>query len=240
MKISESLAKEIDKLTWKYVHSHMGSAYLFDSVEDFHSELLCFVLDKMDKFDSNRAKLSTFVYCCCWTKCAWAFRKFKGHGMYKVKSLNDVVVISYDLSGEDVEFSDLVCDPETVLDSNKLDSILLLDELSSHIEPELFAQICGASMQDLVSKFGVSRNTISRRLNTNRDYLRSLRFAIENDKPVPNKTRKKRHDGLTKKKVSKLQSNFGVSERTAYRAIKKFNETGKCNSEEMKCILTED
>lgn len=239
MKISESLAKEIDKLTWKYVNSHMKSVYLFDSIEDFHSELLCFVLGKMNKFDSNRAKLSTFVYCCCWTKCAGVFREFKRHGMCRVESLNDIIA-GHDLSDEDMEFLDLVYNPETELDSNKLDLILLLDELSSHIEPELFDQICGASMKDLVSKFNVSRNTISRRLNTNRDYLRSLRFAIENDKPVPNKTRKKRHDGSTKRKISKLQSNFGVSERTAYRAIKKFNETGKCNSEEMKCILTED
>lgn len=239
MKISESLAKEIDKLTWKYVHSHMRSAYLFDSVEDFHSELLCFVLGEVNKFDSNRAKLSTFVYCCCWTKCALTFRKLKRRGMQKPISLNDLVE-DYDSGDGKVERLDFVSDSKSSLDKDRIDKILFWNSIIPNVGDELMRSVEGHSIKELSKEFRVSHTVISRRLRSNRKKLRELRLKIETGLPTKNIIFNKHRGRPVNNRVKKLMSKFSLSERTAYKAIKKFNETGKCNSEEMKCILTED
>lgn len=239
MEISESLAKDIDKLTWQYVYGHMGSAYLFDSVEDFHSELLCAVLSKIDKFDRSRGKLSTFIYCCCWTRCAIEFRSFKRHGMQKPFSLNNLIA-ERDLDDGDIEHLDWLSDPKSSLDGDSIDSILFWNSIIPNIGEELVGVIKGHSIKELSKEFGVSHSTISKRLRINRNKLQELRLKLDKDLPTKNIDFNKHRGRPINKRVKKLISKFNLSERTAYRIQNKFIKTGECGSEEMKCILTED
>ena len=239
MEISESLTKDIDKLTWQYVAKNMQSAYLFDSVEDFHSELVCYVLSKMDKFDSGRGKLSTFIYCCCWTRCAMEFRHFKNRGMQKPLSLNDTINLQ-DLGYEGIEYLDIVPDPKSSLDKDSIDSILFWNSVLPNIGGELKGLIDGRSLDELSKEFGVSRHAISKRLRVNRDKLQELRLKVDRDLPTKNIIFTRHRGRPVNKRVKKLMSKFNLSERTAYRVQNKFIKTGKCGSEEMKCVLMED
>lgn len=212
----EEAYPHLRRLVSYFIKTHIGYLYLFDSVEDMHSELILRCVKRYPSFDPQRGMLSTYVSVVCTSWCNHVYQVYKRHGGFEqsVASLDEYVNPE-----ETATYVDTVAVPIKDIDKEAEDREVI-SVLNTHMSDSLRRYLNGVSMTDQAKEEGVTRAEMSRRIAKERRLLRRIEAQVR--------------DGTygkftTKTKLAhRIMPLLDVSERTAYRKINRYLTTGRC------------
>ena len=217
--ILDDVIKDIDILIWSYIkRNNKIYGYLFDSLDDMHSECMLICIKRFGWFDETKGALSNYVYMCCRWVCS---------NKYKVwKRRNGKVLVNLDepLNTNGDTFLDLcaanVIDPfeaEEKRDKQK-EARYLLYKLKPFICPELLDHANGLTYRQIAAKEGISGARVGQKITKNKYLLKKMLERLKNGN----------FDKFTYQEAfRKIKLRLGCAERTAYRILNRYVDQGK-------------
>lgn len=173
-------AEDIMKLSLAYAHKHKRAEKLFESFEDYVQELRLFVLEKLDKYDSDKGEFSTFCYLCFVTRVRYQVRHFKK----QLKTVSMEEIIEDDTM---LKIKDVIPDPNCVSEDDILSDIdnkaqvkkfinCLSDETLMHFYFNMnhteIAQLTQRTHQNVSSKISKDLHRVKEMLNSGKLVIR--------------------------------------------------------------------
>lgn len=215
--ILEDAVTDMTKLIWSYVKkNNKAYGYLFDSLEDMHSECMLTCVKRFGWFDETKGSLATFVYMMCRYTCTTRYTVYKRH-----KGFEQSILSLDDLAVDDMPFLETVgvTPPNSAVSHElRVDNKQILDIISRHICPELKEFLDGKKVKDIAKERGTSTQCISNKICKNRMHLRKIAERVK--------------DGTYFKLTylearNKIMLRLGCAERTAYRILNRYVDHGK-------------
>lgn len=206
---------DVVSLVNKYISSHSRYQFLYGTFEDMRSEMLLEVYKKINKYDENRSKLSTFIYSVCYTK----IRRDLQYANRKERWETQVISLDTPIrsDSEILQLRDVIPDEHNF--EGNIQNKEILKKISAEISKETYEYyILGIHMVDIAKELGVTRQEISRRIKAN---VRRLANIYNGDIPA----RK-----VTMKQVHKIMEEYGCSKRTAFRKLAKMRKENENNN----------
>ena len=207
---------DVVSLVNKYISSHSRYQFLYGTFEDMRSEMLLEVYKKINKYDENRSKLSTFIYIVCYTKIRRDLQYTNRKERWETQVISLDTPIRSD--SEILQLRDVIPD-----DNNFEDNIQnkeILKNISAGISKETYEYyILGIPMVDIAKETGVTKQEISRRIKAN---VRRLANIYNGDIQVIK--------GTTMEQVHEIMEKYGCSRRTAFRKLAKMREENENNN----------
>lgn len=207
---------DVVSLVNKYISSHSRYQFLYGTFEDMRSEMLLEVYKKINKYDENRSKLSTFIYIVCYTK----IRRDLEYTNRKERWETQVISLDTPIrsDSEILQLRDVIPDEHNFEDN--IQNKEILKNISAGISKETYEYyILGIPMVDIAKETGVTKQEISRRIKAN---VRRLANIYNGDIQV--------RRGTTMEQVHKIMEEYGCSERTAFRKLAKMRKENENNN----------
>lgn len=217
--ILDDVITDIDKLIWSYIKRNSRIyGYLFDSLEDMHSECMVICIKRFSWFDETKGALSNYVYMCCKYVCSNKFAVYKRHNGFEqsIGSLDEPVN-----PDSDIPLLDMIGYKQSdfaEIHKQKTDNQQILNIITRHICPELKEYLNGKTMRQIGQEHNVSKQCIAKKICRNRRKLRKILERIKDGS----------YYKLTYQEArNKIMLRLGCAERTAYRILNRYVDQGK-------------
>lgn len=207
---------DVVSLVNKYISSHSRYQFLYGTFEDMRSEMLLEVYKKINKYDENRSKLSTFIYIVCYTKIRRDLQYTNRKERWETQVISLDIPIRSD--SEILQLRDVIPDENNFEDN--IQNKEILKKISAGISKETYEYyILGIPMVDIAKETGVTKQEISRRIKAN---VRRLANIYNGDIQV--------RKGTTMEQVHEIMEKYGCSRRTAFRKLAKMRKENENNN----------
>lgn len=206
---------DVVSLVNKYISSHSRYQFLYGTFEDMRSEMLLEVYKKINKYDENRSKLSTFIYIVCYTKIRRDLQYTNRKERWETQVISLDTPIRSD--SEILQLRDVIPDENNFEDN--IQNKEILKKISAGISKETYEYyILGIPMVDIAKELGVTKQEISRRIKAN---VRRLANIYNGGIQVRKGTMEQ---------VYKIMEEYGCSRRTAFRKLAKMRKENENNN----------
>lgn len=207
---------DVVSLVNKYISSHSRYQFLYGTFEDMRSEMLLEVYKKINKYDENRSKLSTFIYIVCYTKIRRDLQYTNRKERWETQVISLDTPIRSD--SEILQLRDVIPDENNFEDN--IQNKEILKKISVGISKETYEYyILGIPMVDIAKETGVTKQEISRRIKAN---VRRLANIYNGDIQV--------RKGTTMEQVHEIMEKYGCCRRTAFRKLAKMRKENENNN----------
>ena len=150
--MSDELINELYSIVRKYCWEHRCYN------EDLVQELVTYVFEKLDKFDTKRGKFSTYVYKLCHNKQLMLLREqntMRSKSNFNTVSLNEII------DEEDSERVDLLIDTS---DNSVYYKKAVVDYVYPRLSDIAKKYFDGVNQVDLAKEYNISQANISRKI----------------------------------------------------------------------------
>lgn len=153
--------EEIIKLVWSFINRHKSVAKLYGSYDDLFGELMVRVLKKINKHDSSKGKLSTYIYMICSRSIMLDIRRGKFSSFNEI-SFEDLAMRNED--GDTIPFEDTI--PEESNYGEDLEIQVLYEKVLRLLTTEAKMHfVDGMSVVDIAKRMRQSRTAVYNRIN---------------------------------------------------------------------------
>lgn len=193
---------EIIKLVWSFIYRHRSVVGLYGSYDDLFGELMVKVLKKINKYDSSKGKLSTYIYMIC-SKSIMSDIHNGRLGSSNEVSFEDLAVINED--GDTIPFEETIPEESNYEEESEIHILyekvlrLLTTEAKMHF-------VDGMSIVEIAKKIGQSRTAVYNRINrcVNRiRYIKGKDFSNNEYNRIVEMTKIMNEKGCSEKKAIK-------------------------------------
>lgn len=153
--------EEIIKLVLSFINRHKSVAKLYGSYDDLFGELMVRVLKKINKHDSSKGKLSTYIYMICSRSIMLDIRRGKFSSFNEI-SFEDLAIRNED--GDEIPFEETI--PEESNHEEDLEIQMLYEKVLRLLTTEAKMHfVDGMSVVDIAKRMGQSRTAVYNRIN---------------------------------------------------------------------------
>ena len=153
--------EEIIKLVWSFINRHKSVAKLYGSYDDLFGELMVRVLKKINKHDSSKGKLSTYIYMICSRSIMLDIRRGKFSSFNEI-SFEDLAIRNED--GDKIPFEETI--PEESNHEEDLEIQMLYEKVLRLLTTEAKMHfVDGMSVVDIAKRMGQSRTAVYNRID---------------------------------------------------------------------------
>ena len=206
---------DVVSLVNKYISSHSRYQFLYGTFEDMRSEMLLEVYKKINKYDEDRSKLSTFIYIVCYTKIRRDLQYTNRKERWETQVISLDTPIRSD--SEILQLRDVIPDEHNFEDN--IQNKEILKNISAGISKETYEYyILGIPMVDIAKETGVTKQEISRRIKAN---VRRLANIYNEDIQVRKGTMEQVHE---------IMEEYRCCRRTTFRKLAKMRKENENNN----------
>lgn len=199
---------DLEKLINSFISKNKRYVCLYDTREDMFNELFLEVWSRLDKYDSSKSKLSTFVYLLCKRKIASDIRSGKFNFISNENFLEDQSTDTSDWEDMFVDDFDL---------EKYLENKYIYDSVYPLLSNEAKLYLDGMSVKDIAKINNTSELIVYKRINDCFNILKYIKYENFNTTMIKSLS-----------KVMSIMNERHCSFKQAKRILNKENRRGYC------------
>lgn len=141
---------------YNQVNKNIETASLFDSLADYEQELMLYILERLDKYNTDKGTITTYIAILC-----HSFNCRKKANTYSKKHNNPIKNAILSDTINDFDFESVVCDIENINEEEKEALNWFYVNSSALFRKHYFDEL---TMTELAKQYNVSKQRISEKL----------------------------------------------------------------------------